>query len=122
MISSILAGLLGAVVVCALTYAIVKVAILTFAVVKNKIMEIIRRRPGTVSKAAVVSVQDLLDSAPEISLEDFGPGVQEEDYMIFGIKEDGALDEDADIIRADSIDDELSSTMERFNGVIKIVT
>lgn len=120
MISSILAGLIGAIIVGALTYAIVRVAFLTFSVIKDKIREKIKQKPGTISTTAVVSVQTLLDNAPEISLDDFGPKVEENDYLLFGIKEDGTLNEDADIIRAGNIDEQLTDTMEGYGGIIKI--
>ncbi len=120
MISSILAGLIGAIVVGVLAYAIVKVAFLTFSVIKDKIKEKLNQKPGTISKGAVVSVQTLLDNAPELSVEDFGPKVEEEDYLIFGIKQDDTLDEEVDIIRAERIDDQLSDTMDNYGGIIKL--
>lgn len=120
MISSILAGLIGAIVVGALAYAIVKIAFLTFSVIKDKVKEILTNKPGTIDKTAVVSVRTLLDNAPEISLEDFGPKVEEDDYLIFGIKQDDTFDEDVDIIRAESIDDQLSDTMDNYGGIIKL--
>lgn len=120
MISSILAGLIGAIVVGALAYAIVRIVFLTFSIIKDKIREILNRHVGTIDKVAAVSVQALLDSAPEISLEDFGPKVEENDYLLFGIKEDGTLDEQADIIRAESVDEQLTDTMENYGGIIKI--
>lgn len=120
MISSILAGLIGAIVVGALAYAIVRIAFLTFSVIKEKIKEKLNNGPGTIGATAVVSVQTLLDSAPEISLDDFGPKVEENDYLLFGIKKDGTLDENADIIRAGSVDEQLTDTMEGYGGIIKI--
>lgn len=120
MISSILAGLIGAIVVGALTYAIVKIIFLTFSVIKDKVKEKLKKKPGTISTAGVISVQTLLNNAPEISLEDFGPDVEKNDYLIVGMKEDCTLDEDIDIIRAESIDEQLSDTMENYGGIIKL--
>lgn len=120
MIGSILAGLIGAIVVGALSYAIVRIVFLTFSVIKNKIKEKIKKKSGTIDKGVVVSVQALLENAPEISLEDFGPKVEEEDYLIFGIKQDDTLDEDVDVIRAESVDEQLTDTMENYGGIIKL--
>ena len=117
---TVLAYLIGGIIVGALAYAVVKIALLTFSILKDRIRKKLSQKPGTIRKGAVVSIQSVLESAPEISLEDFGPKVEENDYLIFGIKEDGTVDEDVDVIRAEKVDDQLSNTMDHYDGVIKI--
>ena len=106
-----LVALFTAILAGALAYAVISIALLTLSWLKNRIVERLKKAPVGITTQAVISVQEILDQAPEISIDNFGPNIKEEDFLIMGIKKDGEIDRDIDIIRAKEVTDDVKATM-----------
>lgn len=117
---SIIVLLLGALTVGSIAYAVVTVLRMTLSWLKNYIKKKMEDNPPGITDEAVISVQDILDQAPSMKLDAFGEDIQEDDFLVMGIKEDGGLSDDMDIIRADKVDDEVKAVMKKNGGAVKI--
>lgn len=115
-----LVALFTAILAGALAYAVISIALLTLSWLKNRIVERLKKTPVGITTQAVISVQEILDQAPEISIDNFGPNIKEEDFLIMGIKKDGEIDRDIDIIRAKEVTDDVKATMKKCGGAAKI--
>ena len=112
--------LLAALAVGSLAYVIVKIALMTFSWLKARIVEKLKKNPPGITEEAVIHIGEILKQAPEVSLSDFGPDMQADDFLMVGINSDGSLDENMDVIRAKQVDDDVKATMKKAGGAIKI--
>lgn len=96
---------------------------LTFGFIKEKIIERLKKSTSSIkmTEAAVIDVEWLLKNPdiPTYGLSSFGDEVQSGDKLLVGIKEDGSLEDEVNVLRAPEIDEQLQNVLQT-NGAIKI--
>lgn len=116
-----LAALLGALALGIFAFGFIEVVLLTFSGLKKLIKKKINNNPPGITEEAIIHIKSILDQAPKLSLEDFGPDIQLDDFLMVGIKDDGNFDENLDIIRAKQVDDDVIASMKKAGGAMKVM-
>lgn len=101
-------------------YAVVNILLLSLSWLKNFIKDLLKKNPPGITEEAVISVQAMLEQTPTITLDDLGGDIQENDFLVVGIKEDNGVSDSVDIIRAKKVDDQVKTIMKKNGGAVKI--